>query len=972
MLYASSSESQSAELNPPELKTPKKYGQCSSIWSSARSRQGLSNRTGGIGAANSSGTPTAPRLCPAEPAPALDVNIPNPSLTHLRDRDEFAVEISPIAAEKEVSWKEYYTPKQLWPSPTPMTSSQTAELSGLISFTARPSLTDDPYTESPYGVLYDSTMFKACRSASDTSKHHEDKDAGYTSDIESIADRTKTDDFSPASMNSQSYFTSPAAPVTRSPQSHNSLFVKGGQARVHFRQTPSPFRKAKQNQEFPLANAITEGSRPDSSLESPATVVRLNSSMSNFAEAPRGTNGRLVSPDSPLAQQSTSVGRSPGSYDLDLDAIDTAENNGYSRLPSHVYEADAESIASSPSTPHMGSRNSWIEAREDRNDRYLAIHTMSESTYSDDESNSELGLSRSCLTEPVQLLEEEGGISLSDGDHEAGRSVAERSDTEIRTLVPRNPSYASLQKNLETLELLESSCEASTDSESQVSSLPDPTLRFYVEANNKASGTVLDELETPDLASMRKALLKCESKEQIESVIDGAFAELDSYVSDFPERSQCPAMIVKNASNAEQEALETLVSVSLGDEGRQSYEDIQEITNSTMDDEEFRDVVQRTNDLDRVLLRHHLRLHKRINDRRTRCKMLKDPREDDFINSSEKDKVAESNSANTPLENSRSASTESVRTTDSCAVTTSSPLCYAPPPFPTVHIRSSPVRRTSSINAELETQYDQGVEGSLTHSLADGRSSTPEILESIVRKHLRLEDASSSPDPDSTNASPASAASDSSLAAGTKAGSTTKEYPGSPDSLSLLALVMYRASLSPAAPGSAVAGSLNNKRPVEQAIPFKLKENKAEEPPKEESEETLQKKVRLDDESQVLRETTGNQGKKKRRRRKNRRSKKSDHSTEPPKSVTSPPSGKALGSVTLNINSPTNLRPNKEDYQTGSHGKGIWWARKREVTENERSPLAGKVVERGRKRSEDKENKTVGSDFDEGFRVGCH
>ena len=955
MFYARSSGPQSAGLDAPELKTPQKHGQRSLIWSSARSRQGLSDRTNRIGTANDLGTPTASRLCPAEPAPALDVNIPTPSLTDLRDRDEFAADVSPIASEKEVSWKEYYTPKQLWPSPTPMTSSETAELSGLISHAARPSLTDDPYAESPYGVLHDSAMFKSCR---------EDHDAGYSSDIESIADRTKTDGFSPASMKSLSYYTPPTTTVPRSPQSRHSLFVKGGQARVHFIQTPSPFRKAKQSQGFPLANAVTEGSRPNSSLEPPATVVHPDLSMPNFSEEPIGTTGRLVPSDSPIAHLSTSSDRSSGGYCLDLDAIGTAENGGYSRLPSHVYEADAESVASSPSTPHMGSRNSWIEARADRNDRYLAIHTMSETTYSDDESDSELELSRSGLGKPVHLSEEDEGVSLSGGDHDARRGITEYSDAEIRTLESRSPSYASLQKKLEALELLQSSCEAFTDSESQVSIPPDPGLRFYVEANNKASGTVLDESETPHSASMQELLPDSESKGYVKSVMGGSFAGLASYVSDYPHRSQCPTPTIEQISSAKQEALPPPVSASSSDGGRQSYENIQGVTNTKMDDEEFQDVVQRTNDLDRLLLRHNLRLHKRINDRRTRWQMLKARREDDLVNSSEKDKVVQRNPPNTPVENFRSASSESLRTTDSCAVTTSSPLCYAPPPFPTVHVRASPARRTSSINAGLESQHDQG-DGVLSpHLLSDGRASTPEILESIVRKRLRLENASSASEPDSTNASPASAASGPSLAAGTKTQSTMKDYPGSPEYLCFFALDTHYASPSPTAPKSAVVGSLNNNRPI-------LKENKCEKPSKGESGEPLQKKVRLDTEPQVLGETTGNQGKKKRRRRRNRRSKKSDASSEPLKSATSPPLGKALGSIVLDINSPTNLRPTKDDYQTSSHEKGIWWARNKEIVGNGGSPLAGKVVERGRKSSEDKENEAVGSEVEDGLGVGC-
>lgn len=52
------------------------------------------------------------------------------------------------------------------------------------------------------------------------------------------------------------------------------------------------------------------------------------------------------------------------------------------------------------------------------------------------------------------------------------------------------------------------------------------------------------------------------------------------------------------------------------------------------------------------------------------------------------------------------SSTESLSTTDSCAVTTHDPLCFAPPPYPNLHVRSSPVgspRDTSETSEAAET-----------------------------------------------------------------------------------------------------------------------------------------------------------------------------------------------------------------------------------------------------------------------------
>lgn len=48
------------------------------------------------------------------------------------------------------------------------------------------------------------------------------------------------------------------------------------------------------------------------------------------------------------------------------------------------------------------------------------------------------------------------------------------------------------------------------------------------------------------------------------------------------------------------------------------------------------------------------------------------------------------------------ASTDSVSTTESCAVTTHDPLCYVPPPYPSQHSRSSPVGSVRKLGASEE------------------------------------------------------------------------------------------------------------------------------------------------------------------------------------------------------------------------------------------------------------------------------
>ncbi|MCJ1351983.1 MAG: hypothetical protein MMC33_001967 [Icmadophila ericetorum] len=56
----------------------------------------------------------------------------------------------------------------------------------------------------------------------------------------------------------------------------------------------------------------------------------------------------------------------------------------------------------------------------------------------------------------------------------------------------------------------------------------------------------------------------------------------------------------------------------------------------------------------------------------------------------------------------RSSSSQSMSTSNSCAVTTHSPECFSPLPKETLHVRSTPVRRTSSLNAEIHAALEQG------------------------------------------------------------------------------------------------------------------------------------------------------------------------------------------------------------------------------------------------------------------------
>ena len=1045
MFYTNQTRSDIADIDPMEAKTPRRHGHRSTIWSSVRSRPGLTDCTNQGSAANSPGTPTILRTRLAEPAPSLDIKIPSSSFTEMCASSRLASYSPTKDSGTQTTEKGCYAPKQLWPSPANLTCVQPPIINIALGPLTKSLLLDDPYTEPPHEVMYDSAMFESGRSTSEAGKYFTKDPEVYASDSENIGGPKKADGFSPASIASQSYFTPPTTKASRTPHSGNSLFVKGNQAQGHFQRTPSPYRKIKQSQDSPSASAGTGDKGLGSSIESPLTVIRPDWSMPEFPKESVEATAGSDQPDSPLANRSNTFDLFPGRRGLEPRTAKAAERSSYIRLPSNVYEADTESAASSPGIPNMGSRHAWNEVRADRNDRYLAIRTMSETTYSDEESDSELGLSRSPPRKLVRPLGEDGSASPIKVEQKITLGNSE-SKNGVRTILEsRCPSDSSLQKKLEALELLESSCEASTDAESQRSTSTGPMLNFYVEANNRVSGTVLDELETRTSASSGRN--SPHSQENFDNTVEKAPSDLGLEIPHSPGESSDHAVATEITFRVDQENLNTPLSASSSDEGRQSFEDIEEITNAFSNDDEFEDVVQRTKKFRHLLLAHHPRFQRRVDEEEERLSASKetisarysanneantpilDVRNEAFDNSSasassfsisdnlsqllldpklvgdnkilevtvmdeeksvtfevtedsdtssplqepgpadqeaftnalhssgilrrsiEKCEGFRGNPPNTPVQASRSASTESVRTTDSCAVTTSSPLCFAPPPFPTLHVRSSPARRTSTIIAGLELPHEPDAEKSTAGSIAGEQNVVREALMTIPHDHLWSEKASSPSKPGSTNASQIVVAPSPSPVASTQAGCTLEGYVGSSESPHPFEINLSDFPSVPDSPTAWFTGSQKTEVGGQQTLPFVLKEDKEEEFSTNEDGEPSPKKVRLETKPQPLGETTANKSKKKKKpkKKKNRKTKSVDAGIEPLKPSISSPLGKVLDSIPLETSSPTIFHSTQDAYQTSSHKKGIWWARDKETFGDEQSPLVEKVVKSGPK-----------------------
>ena len=75
----------------------------------------------------------------------------------------------------------------------------------------------------------------------------------------------------------------------------------------------------------------------------------------------------------------------------------------------------------------------------------------------------------------------------------------------------------------------------------------------------------------------------------------------------------------------------------------------------------------------------------------------------------------------------RKASSHSASTTDSCAVTTKGEFRYDAERIPSLHVRTSPVRRTSSINAELNSALDMHDDGDFSPSIPPPKPAEPTL-----------------------------------------------------------------------------------------------------------------------------------------------------------------------------------------------------------------------------------------------------
>ncbi|KAL9046597.1 MAG: hypothetical protein Q9214_000604 [Letrouitia sp. 1 TL-2023] len=84
----------------------------------------------------------------------------------------------------------------------------------------------------------------------------------------------------------------------------------------------------------------------------------------------------LTQPETLSRRQSTTSQSNASVTEILFESGNTVLQPGTKDLQAEAYEADAESMNSSPESAHMGSREDWIKTRTDRNNRYLAVQAL--------------------------------------------------------------------------------------------------------------------------------------------------------------------------------------------------------------------------------------------------------------------------------------------------------------------------------------------------------------------------------------------------------------------------------------------------------------------------------------------------------------------------------------------------------------------------------------------------------------------
>lgn len=654
-----------------------------------------------------------------EKAPALDVKIPNPSLSY----ESLGMTSTSRGSQLLAGVKLPAGPKDPWPGPTRLTVDQASGNHRRETLHPVFSLVDDPYVDQgdrhQHGVSFTTLAsdFALASSSPETNKRHLGEDKGYFSEVESNADVSEPDGLASVCPN--------VAPGSLEAGTNSPCCRKDPAASyVNYASSVSPY----QGKILPRMSSSVPS---ESNSTQPENIEGTAGQRASLHSSSRMSSHHSAGPEEGLDTLHPSH----------KDAMRSKPRVLYKRLPSDVYDADAESVDSS-----MASRAAWERHRADRERRYMEIIDMAPKTESDEEVGPELELKRSPSRKPVHYAQELilGTVNIKRSDSSPGyptgalryaveaierpafpvgdfayaveaierpsvttfdpletvfqqRPMLRISDTmdEIETLRASDPPELSLSRmeapSSPPTSLSPSRVELPSSPESSPADIPaSPKYQMM-------TMTFIDEelmtlrAGSLDVQRIRRSSPECtevfanSSSEQSfrtarEDAYEASLKAVDLLVPTYLSQLSGTMQVGEDAYEAGLKAAGILMPIdpSITLKARPAMKDLYE------------------EDLQATFL--STPIFKKTCDGAYREQM-----EAGSILPMKRPRNA------TPFEHSRTQSAFSDYTDDGCAVMTHSPSCNAPPPFPTLHVQSEPARRITGAVDALATRGDEEI-----------------------------------------------------------------------------------------------------------------------------------------------------------------------------------------------------------------------------------------------------------------------
>ncbi len=718
-IYPTANEPELPSIEWAECETPKKQSRRSSIMSSVRSRTQRFTPRARDHRNESHELPNSPVPSTYEKAPALDVDIPNPSFSY----ESLRRSSTPGGSQLLAGVKLPATAGKLWPGPTRMTVGQALGSDRRATLHVGSSTFDDPYVEHgdgfPHGLSFitSASEFTLKTSSPEANRCYLSDEKGYLSEAESNADVSESDGPAPACLK----YVAPGSPEARasSPCRHKDP----AESRVHVASSASTFQKTTPS---PMSFSLPLRPKPSK----PETLDGTAEQKILLHPPSRRSSHRFASLEDGI----------DALFPPYEDAM-TLKSSSYQQLSSDVYDADAESLESS-----MGSRAAWERHRADRERRYMEIIDMAPATESDEEVGPELELERSPSKKSVHYAEE---LVLDTVNNEGSESTPryptgalryaveaiERAAFPVGDLVyaveaierPSVMTFDPLETVFQQRPMLRLSDTIDEQEPLQVSDpqdlspsrkeapspLPADQSPSRVELPSSPESSPVDLPAAPKYTMTMMVLTDEELKTFGTGNLNGQsicqFSSESTDVSADFSPGQRSLVAPEDAYEAGLRAERLFVPtyLSRSSKSRAVGEDASEAglqTTGTSMPIYLSDVVQAKPAMDSVFERdlkaNHFfapifndtsqgTQHERLEAR----PVLPKPRSRN----------------DTPFEHTRTVSGLTDDTDDGCAITTQSPSCNAPPPFPSLHVRSNPARRIPSAIDSLATHGDEQI-----------------------------------------------------------------------------------------------------------------------------------------------------------------------------------------------------------------------------------------------------------------------